>query len=142
MQEYQHCLKLLWLRLFYLTGFPSQDDGKEKILLISSRSLKIILKFISEMFIWEMKKSDALTMVYKEALLIYNCINKSIRWIRSFYIQINWDQNSGQSQTFGREWVWIVSINPDLGPLVDVFLPSYQRCPVSFLKKILSGDKM
>ena len=55
---------------------------------------------------------------------------------------MNWYQNSGQSQTFGREWLWIVSIYPDLGLLVDMFLPSYQRCPVSFLKKILSSEKI
>ena len=49
--------------------------------------------------------------------------------------------NLDQRRTSGSAWVLIVSLFRFKIALVDIFLPSYSRWPMSFMKKILSGDK-
>ena len=70
----------------------------------------------------------------------YKFKNK-IQWRRFILIHRNSETSSDPSLTSGKGWVLTVSALITLVVLVDIFLPSYSRCPISFMKKILSGEK-
>ena len=71
-----------------------------------------------------------------------NNVNNKYSWKRSISIKRASEINSDQSLTSGSDWVLTVSLLGVQIDIVDIFLPSYSRCPISFMKQILSGEKM